>query len=82
MLSDNALLRKITKLFNLILDSGYYQEAWEHGLIHSIRKNGCKKDPSNYRGTALLSSLGKLFSSLVYNLIENEIEGNDILSPS
>ena len=75
MLSNNVLLSKITKLFNLILVSGYYQEACKHGLIHSLRKNGCKKDPSNYRGIALLSLL-------VQNRIENEIEGNDILSPS
>ena len=47
--SNNALLSKITKLFNLILDSGYYPETWNHGLIHSmhkivhsIHKNGSK----------------------------------------
>ena len=39
-------------------------------------------DPSNYRGITRLSSLGKLFSSLIYNCIENEIESKDILSPS
>ena len=38
--------------------------------------------PSNYRGIILLSSLGKLFISLIYNHIENEIESKDILSPS
>ena len=76
------LLSKITKLLNLILDFGYYPEAWNHGLIHSILKNGSKMDPSNYRGIILLSSLGKLFSSLIYNHIENEIESKYILSPS
>ena len=39
-------------------------------------------DSSNYRGTTLLSSLRKLFSSLIYNHIKNEIESKDILSPS
>ena len=77
--SNNVPLSKITKLFNLILDSGSYPEAWKRGLIHSIHKNGSKKDPSNYRGIILLSSLGKLFSSLVYNRIENEIERQGIL---
>ena len=37
--SNNVLLSKITKLFNLILDS----ETWNHGLIHSIHKNCSKK---------------------------------------
>ena len=76
------LLSKITKLLNLILDFGYYPEAWNHGLIHSIHKNGSKMDSSNYRGIILLSSLGKLFSSLIYNHIDNEIESKYILSPS
>ena len=80
--SYNVLQNKITKLFNLILNSGYYRETWKHGLIHSIHKNGSKNDPSNYRGITLLSSLGKLFSSLVYKRIENEIESKGILSPS
>ena len=80
--SNNILLSKITKLFNLILDSGYYPKTWKHGLIYLIHKNGSKKDPSNYRGITLLSSLGKIFTSLVYSRIENKIESKDILSPS
>ena len=63
--SNNVLLSKITKLFNLILDSGHYPETWNHGLIYSIHKNGSKKDPPNYRGITLLNSLGKVFSLLV-----------------
>ena len=74
--SNNVLLSKITKLFNLILDSGYYPETRNHGLIHSIHKNSSKMDPSNYRGITILSSVGKLFSSLIYN------RRKDILSPS
>ena len=75
---NNALLSKIKKLFNRILDSGYYPETWNHGLIYSIHKNDSKMDPLNYR--RITSSLGKLFSSLIYNRIENE--SKDILSPS
>ena len=33
--SNNTLLSKITKLFNLTLGSDYYPETWNHGLIHS-----------------------------------------------
>ena len=42
--SNNALLSKITKLFNLFLDCGYYPETWNHGLIHLIHKNDSKMD--------------------------------------
>ena len=58
--SNNVLLSKIPKLFNLIFDSGYYPETWNHVLIHSIHKNDSKKDPLNYRGITLLSSLGEI----------------------
>ena len=34
-------------------------------------------DPSNYRGITLLSSLRKLFSSLIYNHTENKIESKE-----
>ena len=54
--SNNAPLSKITKLSNLILDSGYYPKTWNHGLIHLIHKNDSKKDPSNHRGITLLRS--------------------------
>ena len=77
--TNNTILSKIAKLFNLTLDSGYYPETWNHGLIHSLHKNGSKMDSSNYRRITLLSSLVKLFSSLIYNRIENEIESKDIL---
>ena len=79
--SKNALLSKITKLFSFILDNGYYPETWNHGLTHSIHKNGSIMALSNYREITPLSSLGKLFSSLIYNRIENEIS-KYILPPS
>ena len=46
--SSNVLQSKIIKLFNLIIDSSYYPETWNFGLIHSIGKNVSKKEPSNY----------------------------------
>ena len=31
----SVLISNITKLFNLILDSGYYPETWNHGPIYT-----------------------------------------------
>ena len=76
---NNALPSKITKYLILSLTLVTTQK---HSLIHSVHKNGSKKDSSNYWRITLLSSLGKLFSSLIYNHIENEIESKYILSPS
>ena len=40
----------ILKLFNLVLNVGYYPDIWNQGLITPIFKSGDKFDPSNYRG--------------------------------
>ena len=54
-------------------------ESWTYPFNSFI---GSKMDPSNYRGITLLSSLGKLFNSLIYNRIENEIGSKGKFSPS
>ena len=55
-------------------------ESWTYSF--NTQKIGSEMDLSNYRGITLLSLLGKLFSSFLYNHTENEIESKDILSAS
>lgn len=56
----------ITKIFNLILDSGIVPDDWCLGIITAIFKNkGSPEDPSNYRGISILSCFSKLFTSLI-----------------
>ena len=50
---------EIKELFNKILDSAHYPQIWNHGLIYSIDKNGDTKDPSNYRGITLTTTMDK-----------------------
>lgn len=38
------------KLFNSILNTGYFPDIWSKGIITPIFKNGNKFDPNNYRG--------------------------------
>ena len=80
--SDYNLLNELKKPFNLVLDSGYYPESWNHGMIYTIYKSGPKHDPSNYRGITLTSCLRKTFSTLLHVRIENEVEKKKILSQS
>ena len=58
----NELIPVITKLFNIILDSGIIPSDWTTGVIKALYKNkGDINDINNYRGITLLSCLGKLF---------------------
>ena len=53
-------------LFNLVLLTGLIPEDRSIGLIVPIyNRKGEKSNPNNYRGTTLLSCIGKLFTSLL-----------------
>ena len=50
------MIRCYVGLFNKILDTGVYPEAWTVGLIIPIyKKKGDRMDSNNYRGVTLLS---------------------------
>lgn len=51
----------ICKLFNLILQSGFFPNTLWEGIITPILKSGNNGDPANYRGICLINRLGKLF---------------------
>ena len=69
---DNAIciasthIGVLTKIFNIVLQSGHMPHEWVIGIIKPIYKNkGDINDPDNYRGTTLLSCFGKLFTSIL-----------------
>jgi hypothetical protein len=63
--SQHLLLPHLTRIFNLILNSGYYPQSWQESFIVPIHKAGNPLDPSNYRGITILSCLGKLFQTVM-----------------
>ena len=72
----------ITKLINLILDSGIFPERWSLGIIESIYKNsGDSNCLSNYRGITILSCLSKLFSNLLNNRLTRFVDENQLIGP-
>ena len=70
----------LTKLFNIILNSGVIPDEWTKSLIVPIYKmKGSEADPSNYRGISLLSCMSKVFSALISNRLSRFCENFDIL---
>jgi hypothetical protein len=58
--------KSITKLFNLILDSGIkYPSNWRKSFIIHIHKSGDKLNINNYRGISLENCIAKLFSAVL-----------------
>ena len=69
--SSAVTCKAITKLFNLILDSGKYPSSWRKSFIILIHKSGDKLNMNNYRGISLQNCIAKLFSTaLNFRLIE------------
>ena len=42
---------------------------WNNNIITPLHKKGCKSDPDNYRAVAVSSTIGKLFSTILLNRI-------------
>ena len=62
----NKFLPYYEKLFNVVFDSGESPKSWTAGIIKAIYKNkGDPNDPDNYRAISLVSSLGKVFTSIL-----------------
>ena len=78
--SCSANVNVYVDIFNAILRSGIYPEAWKENFITPIFKGGCCNDPNNYRGIALTSSLAKFFSRILHNRLYNFLQDNNILA--
>ena len=79
-LTKERMLPLYTTLFNIILNTGNIPEQWLIGIIKPIYKNkGESTDSSNYRPITLLSCLGKLFTSLLSERLNEYVEENVIL---
>ena len=68
------------KLFNIIFDTGIIPESWTIGLIKPIYKNkGDPRLPENYRPISLLSCLGKLFTCVLNNRLNEFAEKTNLI---
>ena len=67
-------------LFTSIINSGEFPTEWSTAILVPIHKKGSKLEIANYRGISLLSTLGKLFVSILNNRIVKWAEENKVLS--
>lgn len=61
-----VLLPALHKLFNKVLSNAEFPNSWRTNFLTPIHKKGDRNDPSNYRGIAVGSHLGKLFCSILH----------------
>ena len=69
-----------TKLFNLILQTGFIPEKWVIGIIKPLFKGkGDISSPDNYRGITILSCFCKLFTSVLNTRLYQFLKNNGLL---
>lgn len=73
-LADEEFIAETTKLFQRIWTEETIPEDWLVALIHPLHKKGSKTDVNNYRGISLLPVTYKIFSKLLLNRLEPQID--------
>lgn len=74
--SPNVLLHYLCTLFNAIMTSGEFPEAWCKALTSQIFRG----DVKNYRGISLLPVMGKIFTKILCNRLSEWAETNEIIN--
>ena len=67
----------LCKIFNKVLEPKYFPREWGNALIIPLHKKGSRDNPDNYRGIALLSCVGKNFTKILNNRLNDWAEEND-----
>ena len=65
--SGGQLNETLVALFNCIFDQGIYPREWCEGIINPLFKKGSEYNPDHYRKITLISSLGKIFETVLNN---------------
>ncbi len=81
VLNNKGGLQYLLQLFNVCFTSGMIPMSWSKGIINPILKNpkDDPRDPLNYRGITMTSSVYKLFCSVLCRRLTTWIEENDIM---
>jgi hypothetical protein len=78
-LSQKALIY-LTRLFNNLLCSGHFPNAWKRAKIIPILKpNKPPTDPNSYRPISLLSIIGKLFERIIASRLSTQVNQKPLL---
>lgn len=69
----------LCELYNIILQTEVFPEAWSASLIHPIYKGkGNPKNTNSYRGISLLPCIGKVFTKLLNSRLVQWMKNADI----
>ena len=79
--SLELLVPSIAKVFNIVLKSGIFPSKWNTTFQVPLYKKGDPLNCDNYRGISLTSCLGKVFTGLLAERLQNFLAESSKLSP-
>lgn len=62
-------------IFNLSVSTKKFPSLWKTSKVFPIHKSGSKTDIKNYRPIAVLSVFGKIYESIIYSHIYQQLSG-------
>ena len=71
----------LVKYFNHIESSAVFPTAWKSSFLVPLHKKGSQGDPDNYRGLAVGSNIGKMYTKCLNTKMKQFVEKHGILSP-
>ena len=69
----------LTRLFNKMFDQFLFPDDWSTAIICPIHKKGSKNNVENYRGTSLLPSFSKIFTSTLHRKLQKWSDENNLI---
>ena len=77
--SATLIAEPLSRLFNLSISSGEYQNFLKIAKVLPIHKKGVHTNMNNFRPISILSHLNKIFETIISNQIKNFLKKHGIL---
>ena len=79
-LFGSRLTQLLCDLFNQVVQTGKYPSEWITGIIQPIHKGGNKSDPNKYQTITHISKMGKIFTSIIRDILMQWAETESLLN--
>lgn len=76
------LVKPLTKLFNLSIETGLVPQDWRDASVIPLFKSGNKEQCKNYRPISLTSIVGKILEGIIKDLVVSHLEHYKLLRDS
>ena len=78
--SSRVLAEPLSKLFNICIRSGIFPSSWKRAHVIPLHKSGDLTLCNNYRPISLLSSVSKVFETVIFKHIYQFLKVHNLLS--